>query len=152
MRFKSYLNESYTNKIQGIPKNAFDYFNMYKKEFDVKELGFKKLNVSKVSVGSSFLGDKQLATVANQFGVDHNKMIRDLKKLIPMVQNKWNEVQKQAHMETYGKEPSFGDYKVSGIGDSSYPDKYKKELRTLAHMETAFKSALRGHELAKKGM
>jgi hypothetical protein len=69
-----------------------------------------------------------------------------------MVQKKWNELQKETHMETYGVEPEFGSYKVSGIGDDKYPEKYKTQLRTLAHMETAFRSALRGHELVKKGM
>ena len=150
MKFKNYLTEStYTNKIDGIPKKAFDYFRKYQQEFSVKELGFKKLNLSKVGVGTSALSKRQRATLVDKFGFKHDQQSRELKKLIPMLKAKWNDIQKQAHMETYGEEPSFGSYKVSGIGDSTYPSMYKTQLRTLAHMETAFKNALIGHEAAR---
>jgi hypothetical protein len=150
MKFKRYLVESvYTNKIQGIPKNAFDYFNKYQKEFDVKDLGFKKFNISKVTVSTSALSTKQRSTLVDKFGFNNDKQIKELKKLIPLIKNKWSEIQKMAHMETYGEEPKFGSYKVSGIGDSNYSNEYKAQLRTLAHMETIFKSALIGHEGVK---
>jgi hypothetical protein len=143
-----YLTEdSYTNKIEGVPKNAFDYFKMYQKDFDVKDLAFKKLNVSKVSINSPFLDDKQLSKIASKFDVDHAKQAMELKRLIPILDKKWNEIQMKAHVETYGEKPTFGSYKVSGIGDSNYSEEDKKQLRTLAHMKAVFVNALRGHEL-----
>jgi len=151
MRLKKYLVESvYTNKIQGIPKDAFDYFNKYQKEFDVKDLGFKKFNISKVTVSTSALNTRQRSTLIDKFGFNNDKQIKELKKFIPLINKKWSEIQKMAHMETYGEEPNFGSYKVSGIGDSNYSKEYKTQLRTLAHMESIFKNALIGHEAVKK--
>ena len=149
-----YLGESdsYTDKIAGVPKNAFDFFNKYKKEFSTKELGLKGFNVSKVSIGTSALSDKQRAQVASKImgdKFDHVKQTKELEKLIKIVKDKWSEIQTKAHMEKYGEKPSFGSYKVSGVGDSSYSDTFKKQLRTLAHMQTSFKNALIGHKKAK---
>ena len=149
-----YLGESdsYTDKISGIPKSAFDDFKKYQKQLDIKALGFKGFNISKASVSAPALSDKQRAMMLKQLmgdGFNHLKQSKALEKLIPELKKKWSEIQKQAHMETYGEQPSFGSYKVSGVGDSSYSDKYKKQLRTLAHMETAFKYALSGHKKAK---
>jgi hypothetical protein len=144
---------SYTDKVQGIPKSAFDDFKKYQKALDIKALGFKGFNISKASVSAPALSDKQRAMMLKQLmgdGFDHLKQSKALEKIIPELKKKWSEVQKQAHMETYGEQPSFGSYKVSGVGDSSYSEKHKKQLRTLAHMETAFKYALGGHKKVKK--
>lgn len=148
-----YLGESssYADKIPGISKKAFDLFKQYRTEIDIKKLGFKGFNVSKATVGLSSLSDKQRATMLKHLMGDknHAKTARELEKIIPAVKKKWAEIQKQAHMELYGEEPGFGSYRVSGIGDSGYDEKYKKQLRTLAHMETEFKYALGGHKKVK---
>jgi hypothetical protein len=144
---------NYTEKIKGVPKNAFDFFKKYQKQFDIKSMGFKGFNMSRATVSAPALSDKQRATMLKQLmgdKFDHMKQSKELEKLIPMLKAKWSDVQKQAHMETYGEQPSFGSYKVSGIGDSKYSESYKKELRTLAHMETLFKYAIGGHKKVKK--
>jgi hypothetical protein len=143
------LPSQYTNKIPGIPAKAFDWFMQYQQQFSTKEMNFKKLNVDKVSVNSSFLSAKQRGQIADKLGMNHKKMVRELEKLIPALRDKWSEIQNAAHNEVYGEDPDFGSYKVSGIGDNKYSDTHKKQLRTLAHMETAFKNALEGHKAIK---
>ena len=146
------LESTYTDKIKGVPKNAFDFFKKYKKDFGTKELGLKGFNISKVSVSTSALSDKQRAMIVQKImgdKFDHKRQSKELEKLISIVKNKWSEIQKAAHMEKYGEEPGFGSYRVSGIGDDKYSENYKKQLRTLAHMETIFKSALGGHKKVK---
>jgi hypothetical protein len=137
---KVILTEKYTDNIKGVPKKALDLFKTLQTSFDVKDLGFKKMNISKVGVTTSALDKKQKATILSRLGVKTNKA--ELQKMIKMTQQQWGDIQKQAHMKKYGEEPSFGSYKTSGVGDENYDENYKKQLRTLAHMQTHFKSAL----------
>ena len=143
------LPSQYTNKIKGIDAKAFDWFMKYQTEFDKKEFGFPKLNISKVSVNTSALSDKQRSRIVDKLGFDHRKQAAELNKIIPKLKQKWNEIQEIAHMKTYNEKPGFGSYKISGIGDDKYPDEFKKQLRTLAHMETLFKSAFSAHKAFK---
>lgn len=148
-----YLGESsnYSDSIPGISKRALSLFKKYSTTVDIKKLGFKGFNVNKASITMSSLNDKQRATMLKYLmgNKGHDKIARELEKIIPSLKKKWKEIQKQAHMDLYGEEPTFGSYKVSGIGDSNYDEKYKKQLRTLAHMETAFKYAVGGHKKVK---
>jgi len=134
------VNEMYTDNIKGVPKKAMVLFGKLQQDFEVKDLGFKKMNIGKVGVTTSALSKKQRAEVLKRTGVKTSKA--ELQKLIKMTQDQWNDIQKQAHMAKYGEEPSFGSYKTSGVGDEKYDENYKKQLRTLAHMQTYFKSAL----------
>jgi hypothetical protein len=86
------------------------------------------------------LDKKQKGAIIKKLGVNTSKA--ELQQLIKMTEKLWGDTQMKAHMDKYGEKPSFGSYKVSGIGDSAYNDNYKKQLRTLAHMTTHFKSAL----------
>lgn len=145
------LPSQYTNKIKGIPSKAFDWFMKYRMEFSTKDFGFKKLNLSKVSVNTSALTDRQRGRIVAKLGFkNHKSQANSLEKLISSAREKWSDIQTIAHVETYGEKPGFGAYKVSGIGDNKYSDIHKKELRTLAHMESLFKSALAGHKAAAK--
>lgn len=145
------LPSQYTNKIKGIPSKAFDWFMKYQTQFDKKDFGFKKLNISKVSVNTSALTDKQRGRVVAKLGFkNHKSQASALEKIIASAREKWSDIQTLAHMETYGEKPGFGSYKVSGIGDNKYSDTHKKQLRTLAHMETIFKSARDAHKAAAK--
>ena len=149
---EKYLCESsYADDIPGISKKAFDLFKTYSTTVDIKELGFKKFNVNKASITMSSLDDKQRAIMLKHLmgNEGHAKIARELEKIIPTLKKKWKEIQRQAHLDFYGEEPTFGSYKVSGVGDSGYSEKYKKQLRTLAHMETAFKYAIGGHKKVK---
>jgi hypothetical protein len=56
----------------------------------------------------------------------HTEMAREWGK-------EWGEVQREAHLETFGKEPGAHDYKISGIGREEYSGTAKGRLRTLAH-------------------
>lgn len=134
------INESYTNDIKGVPKKAMSLFTQLQRSVKTKDLGFGKFNVDKVGITTSALDKKQRIAVLKSLGVKTSKA--ELQKLIKMTQDKWKEIQTQAHMDKYGEKPSFGSYKVSGVGDSAYDANYKKQLRTLAHMTTHFKSAL----------
>jgi hypothetical protein len=134
------VNEMYTDKIKGVSKKAMDLFKNLQTSFDTKEMGFKKLNINKVGITTSALDKKQKGAIIKKLGVNTSKA--ELQQLIKMTEKLWGDTQMKAHMDKYGEKPSFGSYKVSGIGDSAYNDNYKKQLRTLAHMTTHFKSAL----------
>jgi hypothetical protein len=145
------LPSQYANKIKGIPSKAFDWFMKYQTQFDKKDFGFKKLNISKVSVNTSALTDKQRGRIVAKLGFkNHKSQASALEKIIASAREKWSDIQTLAHMETYGEKPGFGSYKVSGIGDNKYSDIHKKQLRTLAHMENVFKNARDAHKAAAK--
>lgn len=58
----------------------------------------------------------------------------------------WGKTRDKAHKDTFGTEPSFTDYKVSGIGREEYSDKDKDKLRKLAGEASKHKSAAVVHK------
>lgn len=57
----------------------------------------------------------------------------------------WSDEQSKAHRETFGKEPEFHDYRVSGIGRDEYSEESKDALRNHAHSKSAHTSAAHAH-------
>jgi hypothetical protein len=123
-------------KIKGVPKKAMDLFKNLQTSFDTKKWDSKN---RKVGITTSALDKKQKGEISRNLELNQ---VKPNFKAIKMTEKLWGDTQMKAHMDKYGEKPSFGSYKVSGIGDSAYNDNYKKQLRTLAHMTTHFKSAL----------
>lgn len=57
----------------------------------------------------------------------------------------WGEKQKEAHNATFGKDPEFHDYRISGIGRDEYSEEHKDQLRNHAHSKTAHIAAAHAH-------
>lgn len=64
--------------------------------------------------------------------------------------DQWGKLQKQAHKQTFGKDPEFGDYKISGIGSDKYPEDMKDKLRELAHGATKARALSYAHKDAAR--
>jgi len=66
------------------------------------------------------------------------------------LRGKWNNLADQAHQDTFGKERTVWDYKVSHVGDEKYPEDAKNKLRKLSTKNSKAAMLSGAHEEAAK--
>jgi len=66
------------------------------------------------------------------------------------IREKWNNLADQAHQDTFGKERTIWDYKVSHVGDEKYPDDVKNKLRKFSTKNSKAAMLSGAHEEAAK--
>lgn len=121
---------------------------IYEKKFKLK--GYSMPVSVFQAHGGSDMGKILIYIFPKWTKADHLAAAFKHKRDYERLRGKWDNLADKAHMDTFGKERTVWDYRVSGIGDDKYPEEVKDKLRRLNTKNSKAAMLSGAHEEAAK--